>query len=398
MDLLGQETEKKQETKGKKVVRFLLILSVILLIISLAIMYVLSMNKTKTLTMTVNNNNIKITENLLVSTDDGVTYISVEQLSKLIGFDYVKGGYLEYKEDDNKAYIETANQIIGYEANKSSIYKTTQNSNMDNENYNLKNKIITRNDTLYIALEDLNIACNVVYIYSETENKIKIYTTEYLTSEYKKQFEGQEIKIAEENSNNQRAMSYNMIVVTNKDGKNGVIDTNLNSTIGYRYNSMQFDEYSQNFIVSNEGNYGVISSEGKTIIELKYEGIEIINNSPLLYKVKSNNKYGVLDESGKILINIEYDKIGFDEKSSVMQPVLIIKNLNNNQNGIVVYKDQKYGIANLKNGEMILNCEVDKIYTKLSNSEKQEYYIELKNTEVELNRYIDYVNTTIVTR
>ena len=115
-----------------------------------------------------------------------------------------------------------------------------------------------------------------------------------------------------------------MFVVSNESGKLGVVDKDANIIIGHKYQTMQFDEYSQNFIVSNENNYGVISKNGEnTILELKYQDIRIINYSPLLYEVKLNNKMGVLDETGKAIANIVYDRIGTSESNSL----LIIENI-----------------------------------------------------------------------
>ena len=44
---------------------------------------------------------------------------------------------------------------------------------------------------------------------------------------------------------------------------------------------------------------------------------------------------------------------------------------------------------------MIIECQVDKIYSKNSDKETK-YYIEIQNNEIELDRYIQYVNTTTV--
>lgn len=234
-----------------------------------------------------------------------------------------------------------------------------------------------------------------MYQFSEADNKILINTTDSSIAQYQENLTKQKLKISSDFSN-QRVMSYNMMVVSNETGKMGVLDLNGNSIIGYKYSGMQFDEYSQRYIVSNDNKYGIISKEGKEIVEIKYENIRIINNDPLLYEVKMNNKYGILNETGKLAINIEYDKIGFNENSNLTEPALLIKNLDNKQTGVVVGINNKYGIVNLQTGEMIVKCELDKIYSKTSNS-KKEYYVKLGETEVKLDEYIEYINTTVVT-
>jgi hypothetical protein len=110
-----------------------------------------------------------------------------------------------------------------------------------------------------------------------------------------------------------------------------------------------------------------------------------------------SNKYGIIDKNGDIVINIEYDKIGYSEKTNLTQPVLIIENLKNNETGLVVAKNNKYGIVSLSTGKIIIDCSLDKIYTKISSSKEKTYYVEIENTEIELNEYINYINTVIVT-
>lgn len=396
MDLLRQETAKPQKSKGKKIVLTLLIISIVLLVVLLILLYALKSNVRKSLTLSINGKNAQIADDLLIQDEKENTYINIEAVADLVGYDFLEGGYLEYEENKNKSHIDTAKQIIEYEVNNNEICKITPKSELEQEHYKLKHNIIKQNDKLYISLEDLNIGCNLVYQFSEQDNQILINTTETLINQYKESLEAEELLI-DTNYSNQKGMLYNMMVVSNNIQKMGVLTLTGDSIIGYKYSSMEFDEYTQRYIVSSEGKYGVISKEGKEIIETKYESISIINYNPLLYKVKLNNKYGVLSESGKIAINMEYDKIGFSEDSNLMEPALIIKNLNNRQTGIVVAINNKYGIANLQTGEMIIECELDQIYSKTSNSEEKEYYIKLGDSEAKLNEYLNYINTTIIT-
>lgn len=395
MDLLGQETQ-KQQPKGKKIVLILLITSIILLMLVLVMIFALQGNKAKTLGLSIDGKDVQITEGMLISDENGVNYISLQQISTLIGYDeYLRGGYLEYIEDNTKCYLESENQIVGFEANSNKIYKTVQNSETDYEYYKLKNNIIQSNGILYIALEDLNVACNAIYTFSNDDYKIVINTSDDLLKKYNGTFTDKGLKISDE-FNNKRAIAYNMFVVSNESGKLGVVNSNLDSIIGHKYTTMTFDEFSKNFIVSNEDKYGVISEKGEIIADLKYENIRIINYSPLLYEAKLNDKYGVLDETGKLIVNIEYDKLGFNEDSNLTEPTLIIQNLDNDQDGIIVCKDGKYGIVNLKTGQTIINCDLEKIYSRTNSSGEKKYYVQLQNTEVDLDRYIEYINTTTV--
>lgn len=396
MDLLGQElNNKKKMATSKKIVLVSLIVCIVLLVLILVLMFLMRSNQTKSLTLIINGEDIQISNNILISDDNGIAYISLEQLSELIGYEYLRGGYLEYIEDDTKCYLESTNQIIGFEANSSKIYKTSSNSKTDYQYYELKNNIIKNNEILYISLEDLNVGCNVVYSFSEQENRITIDTIDNKSKYYETQLSEKSMTMASDSFNNGKALSYGMIVVSNNNGKLGVINFDYQTIIGNKYTTMEFDEFSKNFIVSDENRYGVISKEGRVLVELKYENIEIINYSPLLYKVKQNNKYGMLDENGNAIINTEYDGLGSNNYRNNLD--LIIQDIDNNkQDGIIVNKNGKYGIMNIKTGETILDCTLDRIYYKTSENNKITYYVQVQNSEITLEEYIKYANTTVV--
>ena len=98
MNLLEQEMQKKQEPKGKKIVLTLLIICIILLVTSMIAIYLLKSNKTVTLSLNVNDKDIIIQEKMLVTGENGKTYMSIGTLANIVGYDYIKGGYLEHKE------------------------------------------------------------------------------------------------------------------------------------------------------------------------------------------------------------------------------------------------------------------------------------------------------------
>lgn len=396
MDLLGQElNNKKKMPTSKKIVLVSLIVCIVLLVLILVFMFLMSSNQTKPLTLVIDGQNIQISNNILISDDNQITYISLKQLSKLIGYEYLRGGYLEYIEDDTKCYLESTNQIIGFEANSNKIYKTSSNSKTDYQYYELKNNIIKNDEVLYISIEDLNVGCNVVFSFSKQENRITIDTIDNKSKYYETQLSEKSMAITSDSFNNGKALSYGMIVVSNNNGKLGVINFDYQTIIGNKYTTMEFDEFSKNFIVSDENRYGVISKEGRVLVELKYEDIEIINYSPLLYKVKQNNKYGMLGENGNVIINTEYDGLGSNNYRNNLD--LIIQDIDNNkQDGIIVNKNGKYGIMNIKTGETILDCILDRIYYETSENNKITYYVQVQNSEMTLEEYMKYANTTVV--
>ena len=146
MSLLDQEV-KKEEPKGKKIVLFLLILSVFALIMIIVMMMALSGKQTKELSISINGKDIIIEEGLLVADNNGVNYISIQKIAKSIGYNYLTGEYKQYNEDitNTKCYLESDNQVVQFQVDNKKIYKIDPKSNLDYEEYQLENMIIKQN-------------------------------------------------------------------------------------------------------------------------------------------------------------------------------------------------------------------------------------------------------------
>lgn len=402
MSLLREDEEdvvvEEKKSNKKQMVLMMLIISIFLLVITIVISSALPSNETIQLTLTIDNSNRDIVENLLVSDDQGITYISLSKLAPMIGYKYLQGGYLEFTEDATKCYLENDYQIIGFEANTNKIFKTKQDSQIEYQYYELGKNIMQSGADLYISLDDLNIGCNVVFNYSQDTNNINIETPTYIAQKHNETFkDSTEYSKVSEEFDNQKAVSYDMIVITDKSGKVGVVKGDFSTLISAKYSSMLFDEYTQNFIVSNNEKYGVISKQGKLIIELKYDSIKIIGYEPILYQVGYNNKYGVIDAEGNILIDLEYDSLGYPRNKLISaNPTLIIKDVNKEGDGIVVKNDNRYGVVSLATGKIIGACELDAIYSKTDELGQNSYYIRLEDKEYTLKEYIDIRNTVEV--
>lgn len=391
MDLLNNNMNKKEENKAKKLILLLICILIIILLIIIIMMTTLKSKKIEKQTFMIDDNAIEIKEEMIII-NENKQYVSLSILASNLGYNYLRGGYSEYEENTNECYLENNKQIIGFKANSNTIYKTTSTSTKDYQYYELNNKIIKNNEILYIALEDLNTACNVMCIIDG--KKINIYTADKLINLNIETFAKKDLTISQ-NEENKKAIAYNMIVVTNQNSKMGVVNLKGNVIIGNKYTTIEFNEKEQNFIVSNAERYGIISKDGNVVIELKYEGLKVINYQPMLYQIKLNNKYGILNDKGKIIVNPIYDKIGYTERTSTREPALIIKDIDG-KNGIVVCSNNKYGIIDIENGATIMPCTVDKIYFKIDDERKKHYYVELQNTEIDIQKYIDYINTSTV--
>lgn len=392
MNLLEQELNKNNKTSSgkKKIVLTLLIVCIFMLIVLLAMITVLKDNQP--VGDKVFFNNIENTmQGLIIKDESGKKYISIGKAAEMLNYRFFYGEYGNNEEDKDKCYLQNGYEAIGFELDSNQIYKVDLNSNVEPKHFTLNNKVIKdQQGNLLLTLEDFSKACNIPISISSDGSKVEIYTCEEVAKLYTEDIKNDnKYTEIEQSYYNLKAIYYGMLVVS--DGTNyGVIDTNKQIIISPRYSSILFDEHTQSFIAqSTNKKYGIISNEGNVKIDFEYDDIQIINYSPLLYQVKQNNKVGVLDKDGNTIINIEYDKLGYAS-------LLIIENINNEQDGMIVYKDEKYGIVSIETGEIILNCELEKIHEKSLENNMISYYVQVQGAEYLLEEYIKLVNTTVV--
>lgn len=125
-------------------------------------------------------------------------------------------------------------------------------------------------------------------------------------------------------------------------------------------------------IASKNGKYGVIKNK-KILIDYSYQGIEYDSNNSL-FEVEKNEKYGIIDYNGKIIIPLEYEGIEIKgiyvqaykndgemivynmqgEKVTDLKYASIIKTQNDNYQ-ITINEDGFYGIINEQNEELVEN-------------------------------------------
>ena len=399
MTLLDQEV-KKQEPKGKKIVLILLILSIFTLIMLVVMMMALEGKQTKDLVVALNGNNLAMDSGLITTDENGTNYISIQKIAKAAGYDYLTGEYKQYNEDstNTKCYLENANEVIQFEANNNIIYKINHESILDKAEYKLNNKILKVNNLLYIALEDINIGLNVIYKYSQEENKIILNTVDNLSQTYNTslpQETNNEYITISDSFNNKKTIAYNMLVVANQNQKWGVINaTDFSTVIGNKYTSLEFIESAGVFIASDDNKYGVISkaTNQAPIISLRYEEVSVVSNKPLCYQVKLAGKYGIINEKGTPIINNDYESTGYKAQTAMEESVLTIPELGKDkQTALVVNKEGLYGLVSLDNGSIIVDCVLEKVYIK-NEQNKKVYYVQIQGQEIELNKYLEYIN------
>lgn len=363
MDIIGTNMEEKQR-KSKKAMAIIIALIVFLLIVSIALFVSIYYLKAAQFKFNIDGKaiSIKTMQTDLFLYEGDKVYISLPDIAELIGYKYYNGGYKQYTEDKNQCYLEGKNEIVTFENEEDTIYKTPAND-LDYTYFTIDEPIRkSTNGKLYISSKGLNLACNLQFNYSKEENRITIYTLPYLTNLYVTTYKNAAIA---ENFNNQKALLYGLLVVQNVDNtektyssnniRYGIHDLENKEIVGMKYTDIEFNEGSEEFIVkTEESKVGIITSEGDTKVSPQYDALKQIDKNLNLYMATSNGKSGVIERNGKILIYLEYDQIGID---STKFPTNDIKNkyiLFNN--AIPVQRNGMWGMFNIK-GEQILPAE-----------------------------------------
>lgn len=394
MDLLNQNynyNSKPQKSTASKIVMALLIICILLAIIIVILMFYLKKTEVQERKLQINGAEVAMQEGFMVSDSNGKEYINLKSLSEMLEYKYNNGEFQKYAEDRTKCYIDTGNEIVGFSSDSSVIYKTTEDSKIDYEYYNLENNIIMHQEQLYIATEDIIKALNITYEIANG-NIIIINTPKHIAGTHSEELRNANYTITSD-ERNMKAMAYGMLPVK-RDNLWGVLNTNHQEIIGNKYRTMLFDAYNMNYIVSNERNqYGIITPDGNVQVALKYDSLVVINHEPLLYKVSQNNKYGIMKKDGTLLTELEYDKIGYDaEPQNKINQTLIIPDFDGKTGKtILVYKDRKYGLIYLSNGQPFIECTIfDKIYEIEELGEKK-YRAVVEGNTYDLGEYIQYL-------
>ncbi len=296
---------------------------------------------------------------LIIDSTTGKTYIDIKGIAPYLGYNAHNGEYKVYSEDTNKCYVDNANETASFFLNSNRISKVVPLETEDYEDYTIEDTIISRNGKLYSSPEGIQIGFDVTYEYNKANNTISIFTLPYLVEYYQPILESYGYKGVSKEFVNQKAILYDMFVVTKDNKTYGVINAKNEEIISSKYQKMQFNENLQEFYVTSTTNkVGIITSKAETKINLLYDSISMLNKETGLYIVKNNNKYGVLNNNGDTVIYLEYDSIGINPTNfpadTIKNKYLLF------DNAIPVCQNEKWGLFN-KNGKLILPVEYDMI-------------------------------------
>lgn len=357
-----QETRKKGINTSSKIL--LLMIGCIFVIILLLAIILMSSGKTEKFKIYVDDNEMDVNSEILLYTVDDITYVNIEEFSKLVGYEYHKGEYKASTIDENKCYVESKNETSSFYLNENKIYKLAIEKQAEQyAEYEMENSVQSINEKMYLPLEGIQQAFNILVSIPETNDKLQIYTLEYLVKLYDKSVtQWGYASISDQSFENKKALLYGFLIVkkqgteeTTTNGLYKIINTdNTKEIVLDRYTSIEFSENIEGFLVTDTlKKVGIINFDGSTKIENSYDSISLLDKKSSLYIVELNKKYGVVSDKGASLIYPEYDSIGI-ENIVTENKYLILNEL------IPVCKDKKWGAFN-KNGKLIFDMVYDEL-------------------------------------
>ena len=360
MDINGNRLYNSEKDKNKNTTKIVIILIVILILMIVGIISAVAYLKNLQFKTYIDGKAVNLSEDIfIIDNANNKVYVSIKDIAPYLGYETHNGEYKILSEDTNKCYVENANETASFYLNSNKINKVIPRTDNDYDSYTISEPVKLVNDKLYILSEGIEKGFNVVLSYNSEKNSIQIYTLPYLVTMYNSQVKKYGFDKISEDFNNQKAILYNMFVVSkkiDKDERIGVINPEGNEIIATRYDEIKFNENTQEFYVNSNKKVGILTNNGEIKIKIDYDEIKSIDKNLGFYLVKKDNKYGIVDEHARYIIHMECDEIGINSTkftSNNIENQYILFN-----NAIPVKRGQKWGVYN-KEGDIILPIEYD---------------------------------------
>lgn len=310
---------------------------------------------------------------------DGETYINLRDMASMLGYNYTKGVYGEYNENEDSAYMQNDFEILAVTAESNNYSKyvevlgkemllaeipvTLKSENGYSEVFKIEKKVKFVDGNLYAPLEYVPEMFNVQIDWKEFRKRV--YTLQNIITEAKKRIVKMGYGEISGYYENLRAMLYGYTIVGNGNGKEnpstayGVVSlSDGKEIISIKYDDIKFIQNAKEFYITvANGTVGILGENGSTIISpSEFEEISLMDEEKELYLVKKGEEYGVLNRNGKVIIYAENDEIGYDisnfNSELIENPYVLYGKV------IPVEKSGKYGLYNL-DGELKLKLNYD---------------------------------------
>lgn len=368
-DIFKEEIEKN--SKHKKNVMLSIIVCVIIMIVLIALIIYIRYVDSRTLKLFVDNKQLSIPSDFYI-VEDNKRYVNLDELSGFLGYDYTKGVYNLYNEDDDSCYMQNKFETIAISSGKNKFEKyitlvqeetigdipvTSKSDSGYCESFTIDEPAKFIDGSIYIYDEYIPKMFNVSLKW--TEYRIYFYTLEYNIALAQKTISKMGYTEMSGYYENIRAIADGYAIVGNNTKVYGVVSLNNESEIiSIKYDDIKYVQNTEEFYVTvADGTMGLMSSKGQTIIPpTEYEDISLLDEQNQLYLVEKNNEYGVLSRNGDVIAYAENDEIGYDV--SKFNTEYLGNDLLWFNKCIPVRKNGKYGLYN-KDGENELLLQIN---------------------------------------
>ena len=360
MNLIEESFQRKEEKKKKRTTKIILAAIIVVFLIIVAIVSYLLYIQSTSLKLTLDGQTNNSLKQLLVFESDGTIYVPIKEVASYLGYESFNGEYSDKSESQSKCYVQSENEVANFTLGSNTIYKLdlTQN-NSDYEYVHIKNPVKAINGVLYTTAEGIQEAFNVSFTYDQESNRVTIFTLPYLVQFYTPYALDYGYAEISETFANQKAILDNMLVVM-KEGANkdqyGVVDTDGKTLLDAKYDNITYLPNIGDFLVETDRKVGVLSKAGQTKVQIMYDSLTLMDSDAGLYVASRDKKYGVIDTNGVIKIYIENDQVGVDTskftENNIKSKYLLVDNL------IPVKKGDYWGLFD-KNGNQVVEFKYD---------------------------------------
>ena len=305
MELYNESYQQNQ--KNSKLPMIIGISIAILLIITIAIIYMIVYISGTVVEIKLNGVDASNLEEIFYIDENQNLYIPIRKVAKYFNYEDYSGDYKYKSEDQSKCYVKNETETAMFTLDSNMLVKTRGDS--DYEYLELDQKVFEKDGELYTTIDGIKKAYNVEFMYDAQNKKINIYTMEYLITYYTTRLGIQDYSTV---FSDQKAIFENMLII--KQGNQyGVINATTSSPIlETKYDSIKYLPNTKDFLVMSNGKYGILSKDASTKIKMAYDEIKIMDNENGLFLIKENNLYGVANKDGRVIIEPEYQQIGID--------------------------------------------------------------------------------------
>lgn len=369
MNIIEEGFQNKEEKKKKTSMTIILVAIVLVFCMIIGIISYLAYIKNSELKVFLNGQANEKVKDLLVIEDNGTVYVPIKEIASYLGYESYNGEYGNKSEELSKCYVESESEIANFSLGSNKIYKLDLTKESENYWYMYsKDPIKAINGVLYATSEAAEKAFDISFDYDKDKNRIYIYTTPYLVQTYSSKVLDFGYKEISDKYVNQTAIAQNdFLVVKSEKEKYGVVTTEGDAVLEVKYDDIEYLPTTGDFLVKSNEKYGIVSKTKETKVQLIYDSIELMDSDSQLYVVSKDKKYGVIDFSGKTKIYIENDEIGVD--SSKFSQNEIKNNYILADNLIPVRKGNVWGLYN-KNGNQVVDFKYDS-FGYIANNNKE---------------------------